>query len=223
MIVFGLKSNQRWKPIQMCLHFSLSRMLAHTHMQADHTLVNCRHDWKYRLCGKSDIVSVGLMNSGQNHFRQSQQRINIVIVINGNKIVFSPEIIIALSHLLCPVPTVPILLMLFLLIITLSSPSYCLHSSLFDPILFSLNLFIISFFPSHFKSNTSFKRESFSGKICKGAMCQLPLLSSPVIAAAATPQGYFIQNRQETKSPNRLSTEGSERVSGRNSVQSTIR
>lgn len=49
------------------------------------------------------------MNSGQNHFRQSQQRINTIIVINGNKILFSPEIISAHSRLLCPVPTFPIL------------------------------------------------------------------------------------------------------------------
>ena len=44
------------------------------------------------------------MDSGQNHFRQSQQRINTIIVINGNVIVFSPEIITAPSCLLCPVP-----------------------------------------------------------------------------------------------------------------------
>lgn len=102
------KGNQKWKPIQMGLNFSLSCMLAHTHIAGrSHRLVTCRHDWKYRLCGKSEIASVGLMNSGQNHFRQPQQRINTVIVINGNKIGFSPEIIIAFAHLLRPVPTSP--------------------------------------------------------------------------------------------------------------------
>lgn len=168
----------------------------YTYVGSSHRLVTCRHDWKYSLCGKSEIASVDLMNSRQNHFRHSQQRINTIIMINGNKIVFSPEIIIAHS--------------LFLLLLTLSAPSHCQHSSLFDPICFSLNLFIISFCPSQFNSNISFKKEPFSGKKFEAAMCQLPLLSVPVIASASTPWGCFIKNQQETKSQNGLSKEGSE-------------
>lgn len=78
----------------------------HTHIYAgsSHRLVTRRHDWKYWLCGKSELVNVGLMNTGQNHFRPSQQRINTIIVINGDVMFFSSEIIIALSCLLCPLP-----------------------------------------------------------------------------------------------------------------------
>ncbi len=211
------KSNQKWKLIQMCLNFSLSCTVAHVHKQAAHT-----------DCLLADMIgntgcalSVGLMSSGQNHFRQSQQRINNIIMINGNQIIFTPDIIICSFSF---------------------SPScFCLHNPhtrslsflslllsallpLWPHFLFSKPVHhFFSFFSTQFKSNTSFKSESFSENFRgRDAPAASPLCSRYCLSAA-TPQGCFIQKQPETESPNRLSTEGSECASGGNSVQSSVR
>lgn len=154
MIVFGLKKATRsGNQFRCALIFHYHACLhTHTYMQAAHT------GWLLAdmigILAVSEIASVGLMNSGQNRFRQSQQRINTIAVINGNKIIFTPENIIALSRLLCPVP---------LLSSSFPLPSVVCTPPSLTSFSFLCNLFILYFLSAQFKSNTSFKRESFSG------------------------------------------------------------
>lgn len=122
-----------------CLH-------THTHMQAAHThwlLADMiGRNWP---CGERKIAEIASDRPNRGSILSSR--------LTRTKSFFSPDIIVvAFSHFLCPVLPDPF-----------SSPSHCLHTSLFDPILFPLNLFIISFFspppslnPTHpFRSDPS--------------------------------------------------------------------
>ncbi|CAB1459403.1 unnamed protein product [Pleuronectes platessa] len=78
-------------------------MLARTYAVSSHGLADVIGNADC-MCGSSEIGSAGLMNSRQHRSRQTQQRIDAIIVINGNS---SPETITTPSHL-CPIPTSPI-------------------------------------------------------------------------------------------------------------------
>lgn len=143
----------------------------HTHMQSAHTGCLPAHMIGNTNCGLHLKCWLN-ESSGQNHFRRSQQRINTVILINWNRISFIPVIIIALFPSSLSNPASPFLLLLFLHSLhswlTLSSASYCMHPSPLWPHFpfckpvhhFVFLLYVLS--PP--KSDTSFKRESFSGK-----------------------------------------------------------
>lgn len=92
------KGNRRWTAIHRCASIFHFHARLHTyslrHMQA------ARADWFLaNMIGNTGCaVSTGLIKSGQNYSRHSQQRIDALIMINGNRIIFSPDIVIALSH-----------------------------------------------------------------------------------------------------------------------------
>lgn len=184
----------------MRLNFSLSCMPARTYAVSSHRLVTHRHDWKYRLSSESEIVSVGLMNTLQNHSRQSQQTINIIIMINGNRSVFRREIIIPLSHL-CPLLPLPLCLLIlsspFSFVFVCTPP--CLTS-----FSFLLNLFIIYFSfappspsclnPIHPSKREYLSQGNFLRQPC--ASCHFFFFYSvPVTVCAATPLGCFTQKQ----------------------------
>lgn len=120
--------------------------------------------------------------------------------------------LLMLPHLLCPIPESPILCFL-------TSPhAFRLPTIVCATFFWPRSSFIFSqpvhhFFssclnPSHpSKENPS--QGNFRGKDVPAAA---PLCSRYCVAT--TPQGCFIQTQPETKSPNRLSTEGSEGASG---------
>lgn len=73
---------------QTCLNFSFSCTLEHRVLQT----------YAGPIGNTGWAVSLGLMNSEGNYSWHSQRRINTLIRINGNRIIFSPDTVIALSH-----------------------------------------------------------------------------------------------------------------------------
>lgn len=81
---------------QMCHNFSSSCTLEHRVLQT----------YAGPIGNTGCAVSLGLMDSEENYSRRSQRRINTLIRINGNRFIFSPDSVIALSHFFAPsVPT----------------------------------------------------------------------------------------------------------------------
>lgn len=116
-----------WRPAvdnsnsQMCLHLSFSSTVAR------------RVLWTYggATGNTGSAVSLGLMNSEENYSWRSQRTINTLIRINGNRITFSPDTVIALYQFFLFLPFIPVKFPI--------SPSCCCCfcvSFFFDPIFF---------------------------------------------------------------------------------------
>lgn len=128
-------------------------------------------------------VSTGLIKSGQNYSRHSQQRIDTLIMMNGNRIIFSPDIVIALSHFCssCSCFSDP------------PSPSHC------SPAIVSASAFwphFLFFKPVHFSPSglnpTHPSRKSWEE--------QQPRLSAPVIWVCCKTKGGSSRNSQKQSS-----------------------
>lgn len=152
---------------------------------------------------KPEIGPADLMNGVHNHFRQIAQRINTIIIIHGNRIVCIPGIIP--SHLSNP--------HLF---------SACLNLIPFSVVVWT-PLSLTPFFSPLFKSNISFKRDSFSGKHPRqGHASCLPLPRSRY-CLTVTRQGcsHKPSQKQSPQIGSQQRTAGC--ASGGNPVQSSIR